>query len=653
MIRTSRKNRGFGLIEILVTLGVLSVGVLGVVALQGVITRQSIDNKTRAEAISIAQSRIETMRNYTGAVDTVAEFQSRYAVTSGFANSATITGVNAAFTRSERIVANGDARNIMVNVAWTGPDGNPESVNLGTELSFVSPRSAGDLALEAAPEMVEAPTGRARLGDGQLPDGQETVSNDDSTSYFDDGTDRRLVDGTDIVLTLTNACQTEEGTCLDFVRIKGTIYIDNSSQNTLDPGDVFVVASDAAFCARYYIDPDTNQAVKVTANTTTALDTPNGDYTYFNYTCYIGGGWHGNVGIILAGGTAQNDKFCVGDPVSANAWEQPVIASRRVYRGMLYKKVTSDPLVKETFTDAEGEARVRYYSQGIADATEFPLDGERGHDFVIGSMSPGLTEGSNCISQGLMTRTDSNVDGDVGDLFEDVPVEFICLNGGFLDNYDADDFGHDLTCPYDPSDPPTTRHEITGGISIQAPFNAANTELMSSINAYTSDGPGNCLVSSWSHNGTHYLFSYACDVYDWGNGWNGYLQTIYNESAISCSPNKINKSNITADNSSGNNFTGCSIGSYAVFSGTVTTAGNRRLASASITGGGSCTLAVDGLSYQCITTDLSIYDPATFTGTLSFTPSGGEVCSNPFAVGPVVGGFYTRNLVIANNANGC
>jgi Tfp pilus assembly protein PilV len=649
---TNRKSRGFGLIEILVTLGVLSVGVLGVVALQGVITRQSIDNKARAEAISIAQSRIEAMRNYTGDVSTLAEFQSRYAVTSGFANASTITGVNASFTRTERIVANGNARNIMVNVAWTDPDGDAESVSLGTELSYVSPRSAGDVALEAAPEMVDAPTGRARLGDGTLPDGQETVSNDDTTTYFDDGTDRRLVDGTDIVLTLTNACQTEEGTCLDFVKIKGTIYIDNASQNNLDPGDVFVVASDAAFCARYYIDPVTNQAVKVTANTTSTLDTPNGDYTYFNYTCYLGGGWHGNVGIILAGGTAQNDKFCVGDPVSSNAWEQPIIASRRVYRGMIYKYDDSNASGKEEVSDGYGGTLIRYYSQGIADSIEFPVGGERSHDFVVGSMSPGLTAGSNCISQGLMTRTDSNVNGDVGDLFEDVPVDFICLNDGYLDNYDTDVFGNASTCPYDPSDPPSTRHEITGGISVQAPLTAANTTAMSSVNAYTSDGPGNCLVSSWSHDGTRYQFTYACDVYDWGNGWNGYLQVIYNESTISCTPNKITKSNITADNSSGNNFTGCTIGSYAVFSGTVSAAGQRRLSAASMTDG-ACTVAADGLSYQCISTDLSLLTPATYTGTLSFTPTGGVVCSNPFAKSGMVGGFYTQNLVIANNSNGC
>jgi prepilin-type N-terminal cleavage/methylation domain-containing protein len=48
-----RKNSGFGLIEIMVTLGVLSVGILGVTSLHGVIARQSSDNKSRSEALSV------------------------------------------------------------------------------------------------------------------------------------------------------------------------------------------------------------------------------------------------------------------------------------------------------------------------------------------------------------------------------------------------------------------------------------------------------------------------------------------------------------------------------------------------------------------------------------------------------------------------
>lgn len=649
MNTANRRWKGFGLIEILVTLGILTVGILGVASLHGVITRQSGDNKARAEAVSIAQSRIEEMRNYTSEVDDQAGFDLLYADTDGFANSNTIYGVNAVFTRQESISSATNTKDISVQVDWTDPEGDTERVTLSSQLSYVSPRSAGDTALDSAPQLVDPPTGRARLGEGELPEGAQTVANGDGTSLYMDGSeDLMLVSDDQIVLTLTEACQTEDGTCIDFVKIKGTIYIDTATQNRLNPGDVFVVASDAAYCARYYLD-SSGEVVRVTADTTTALTTPNGDYDYFQYTCYIGGGWHGNVGIILAGGTTQSDKMCVGDPVSANAWEQPVIASRRVYRGMLYKHDDANASGREEVSDGQGGTLVKYYSQGILDSVEFPVpdSGQHGHDYVIASLSASATAGSNCISQGLMVRQDSDLDnnGVRGDMFAGNPTDFICLNAGYLDHFDPDVFGFDSTCPYDPSDPPSTRHLLSGSISVLAQQNAGNDTLMRSINAYTSDGPGNCLVAPYSHNGTHYVVSYACDVYDWGNGWNGYLQSIYDASAISCSPNRIFKTNITGDSSAGNNFTNCSLGSYAVFTGTVTGPANRSLSAVTMTNG-TCTVATGGRSYECISTNIS---PGTYTGTLTFTTTSSRQCS--VTKSNIAAGYQVQNVTTVSNGN--
>jgi prepilin-type N-terminal cleavage/methylation domain-containing protein len=655
MNNTHKRHKGFGLIEILVTLGILSIGILGVATLHGVITRQSQDNKARAEAISIAQSRIEEMRNYTNSANSQILFDALFPDTAGFANSATVNGINAVFTRTESITSAARTKPLAVRVAWTDPEGNASNVTLNSELSYIAPRSIGDTALGAALALVNAPTGRARLGEGQLPEGAVTTPNNDGTSLFTDGgTDLMLVSDDQIVLTLAMACQTEDGECIDFVKIKGTIYIDNGSQNNLKPGEVFVVASDAAFCARYYHDAQ-GTLVKVTANTTTARTTPSGNYKYFHYTCYIGGGWHGNVGIILAGGSKQSDKICVGDPVTENAWELPVIASRRVYRGMLFKHdLGNTPGLKEEYTDTVGNTQVRYYSQGIGDSVQLPApDSEdNGHDFVIGSAQASATAGSNCITEGIMMRNDSdaNNDGTKGDLFAGNPADFICLNDGLLDNYDTDKFGHALTCPYNPAVPPSTRYLISGAIYVTAPQDSVNDLLMNSLNAMTSDGPGNCTVTPWAYSGTQYAVSYACDIYIWGTGWNGYLQAIYDYSAISCTPNRITKTNVTGNNSSGNNFTNCSLGSYAVFRGVVTAGGNRRLTAVSITGGGSCTLATDGLSYQCISHNLS---PGTYTGTLTFTPSGGEACGSPATKTNVAAGFHAHNVTIANNAGQC
>ncbi|MDP2139483.1 MAG: hypothetical protein Q8L20_01610 [Gammaproteobacteria bacterium] len=649
------KNKGFGIIEILITLGVLSVGILGVATLQSVITKQSQDNRATVEALAIAQSRIEEMRNYTNSASTVAEFNTLYPNTNGFTNSATISGVSTVYTRTESISTAGQIKNLIVSVTWRDSDDVAQNIRLNTELSFISPRSVGDTALEATPSLVDAPTGRARLGEGQLPAGADTISNGDGTSlYHDGGTELMLVFGDQIVLTLAEACQTEDGSCIDFVRIKGRIYIDTASQGNLDPSDVYIVASDAAFCARYYVVNGTTH--NVTSQTSSTISTASGNYEYFDYTCYIGGGWHGNVGIILAGGLRQSDKVCVGDPVSVNAWEAPAIATRRVYRGMLYKYSGGTNSGREEISDGNGGTLIRFYSQGIADSVELPIpeSGQSGHDFVIASMQAAQTDGSNCISRGVMVRTDSNVDGEPGDLFAGVPTDFICLNNGLLDNYDVSVFGNDVTCPYDPSDPPSTRHVVSGTINVQAANTAENDTLVSRVSTVTSDGPGNCLVSPFVYGGSNYSANYQCDVFDWGNGWNGYIEVTYDASGMICTPNRLTLSNVNSD-TSGHNYNNCSPGTFAVISGTVSTSGNRRLNNAVLSDGGVCQLALDGLSYQCITQNFS---QSTWTGTISLTANSGTVCSTPsnngvLSFSNLTSGFHTRNVIIANNANQC
>lgn len=655
MIRTFKKYKGFGLIEILVTLGVIAVGVLGVAVFHSNLTKQSADNKARSEAVAIAQSRIEEMRNYTHQVDSFDQFNNVYPSTQGFVNSTTINGVSAVFDRTERVTDAGQQKQIDVAVAWVNSDGENRNVSLTSELGFVLPRTPGDVARETAPPLVNAPTGRARLGEGVLPEGAETTPNEDGTAlYQDGGDDLMLVFGDQIVLTLTMACQTDAGECIDFVKIRGRVFIDKDSQANLNPGDVSVVASDAAFCARYYtVD---GQVFSVTSNTSTALSTPGGDYQYFDYTCYIGGGWHGNVGILLAGGISQQDKICVGDPVSVEPWEAPIIATRRAYRGMLYRYDNATDSGRQETSDGQGGTLIRYYSHGIADSTELPApDSEqKSHDFVIASMPPSATDGSECITRGVMVRADANVNGEAGDLFEGVPRDFVCLNDGYLDGYDEAVFGHDSHCPYDPTNPPSTRHIVSGAISVQAPQTEPNDVLVASVNALTSDGPGNCLIGTFTHNGDSYNANYACDVFDWGNGWNGFVRVTYDASGMSCTPNQLAFTNVGTNNI-GNNFDNCSPGAFAVISGNVTTPNpnNRYLTSATLSDGGECTLGIGGLSYTCITDEV---EDSNWSGTISFGISGGAICealAGSVSFVDLEPGYTTRNLQMVNNANQC
>jgi len=687
------KNTGFGLIEILVTLGVLSVGILGVTSLQGVIARQSAHNKARSEALNIAQSRIEDMRNYTNAAESITGFNTLYSDTAGFANTANITGISTDFVRTERIATTGTMKDVTVRVAWTDPSGVAQSVSLDTEFSFVSPRKVGDSALEASEEKVDSPTGRARLGDGTVTDEQladtGTVNNNDGTKELIDGSDRLLAVGNDVVLTLVEACQTEEGTCADFVRIKGRVYVDRDELGGLSMGAINVIATDAAFCSRSYIpsggvEADRVPVTNVTVNTVKTSASSSGEYEYFDYTCYLGGGWHGNVGFIVSGNT--NWDSCVGDPTSAQPYAQAIRASRRVYRGMLYKVDDAEADGKQRVPDSE---LVQYFTQGVGDSVELPVpnSGDSTHDFILtGAFNASQLGNPNpCLNLGPMTRTDSNLNGAVGDRFAGIPDDFYCLNDGYSNDVSTLDLiprgygvenhpGYGNTCPYNPADPPATLHHVTGDISMTAPQTDESTTLANGILAFTSDGPGSCTIdatATYSLLLASYTKSYDCIVFDWTTtaddnttqleGWTGYIEVDYDQSSMSCDPKRISFSDLTVD-SADNDFTNCSPGSFIYFTGTVISApNNRELQSVTISdAGGRCELAADGLSFTCLTGEIGLIPP-TWTGTLTMTTDANYVCTatrtgaNPgmFSYTNQPSGFVNLDITLSNNTNSC
>ena len=124
---------------------------------------------------------------------------------------------------------------------------------------------------------------------------------------------------------------------------------------------------------------------------------------------------------------------------------------------------------------------------------------------------------------------------------------------------------------------------------------------------------------------------------------------------MECSPYQLTKTSVTS-NSTGNDFTNCFTGRYAVISGTVTTSGSRKLSTATMGSDGTCTVAVNGLSYECRST---VYVGTTRTFTITFTPSGGVMCktvaphSGVYTFTDQLYGNITQNLKIAANTNGC
>jgi Tfp pilus assembly protein PilV len=632
---TRRAQKGFTLIEALVAFGVTATGFLAVVSLQGALVTDSAYSKARSEAMSLAQQKIEEFKHYTLADEAAYIDNDGNGVMDADGNYSdpAINGQNAVFTRSWQLSSATRGRGVDVTVAWADSANRTQSVFLAAVIPWISPRSGADQLFEPSPTMLNSPTGRAELGEGELsdypnvnpvpvsgpgPEGLRTFQNEENLL---------LVDQNDhVLLTLLDVCNLLTDECTDFVKISGTVYFDDA--NTNQPAvETYVIASDAAHCQRWV------PSGTLTSPPTTAT----GSYRYFNYTCYLGGGWHGNLGFVTAPNSLlQTDKICQGDPTSLNAWEEPVIALRRAYRGMLTRTVGNV---------------VYYESHGIKDATQLT-----GHDFVFTSLSTTQTAGSFC--EGF-NRPMTRVDSSFGSLFADTPTDFVCLNEDndgdgnpdYLDNYDTSRYTAATYCPYDPTDPPVAAHTISGSVAILTVV----APSPGTIEVQTSDGPGNCSwTTAFASSGLTQIASYQCIVYDWGSGWTGYVQVHPLNNQIYCPNDTANLTAITSNQT--RNF-GC-IGTDTVrVQGTVFVGNNANPITAMtitniVTGGvGYCNVSID--EYRCSLPYSGLDVSFTIAATTTSVVCGWDANQVSFFDATALASPYLLDALVARNLARC
>ena len=505
---------GFSLTEALVAFAVIAIGLLAVASFQSGLFRQSAYNKAQTEALALAQQKIEQLKHYTLADEAAYIDEDGDGVMDADGNYGEnpITGRNAVYRRSWELGSTDLGRQVGVTVAWSDAENEEQEVSLSADIPWISPRTAADQIVDRVDPVLISPTGRARLGEGHIRDIPSDELNPYTNVYPEDGleiyqhNENLLLTNPegDILLTLTDACIAETGVCTDFVRISGTVYLD-TAEAKVELEEIELLASDAAFCSRWVPEGSLSSPPK----------TPQENYEYYHYTCYLGGGWHGNLGFVTSRGLSLNDKVCQGDPTAFESWKQPVIAMRRAYRGMLSKQVNGE---------------TKYYSHGIKDAALLTRQ-----DYVFTSLSVDATEGYHCSGvQAPMTRFDS----DSGKLFRDVPTDFVCLNldndgDGSPDNldvFDGSQFSAATSCPFDPTSPPVLSHRISGTIGIDSSVDLDLTNFQ----VETSDGPDNCLVEQVYGTSGSYALAYACTVFDWGPGWTGTVSIRPNSQLVFC-----------------------------------------------------------------------------------------------------------------------
>lgn len=435
---------GSMLIEALVALLVVGVGTFGVLKLNTVMLNGTGLSKTRAEALQIAQKRMEDIRNFSVEAGCPA-------VDTGSTETDAVTGVNASYKVGRTISSVMSERvNVDIYVGWDGvSDPHNSAIDKRVVLSSVvacvgvgTSGMVGGNANALNGGTVPTPTGSARVGGRDNPTcsaGCTSVTN--NTNNKPDNTKVNTTgDLVELVDTVTNKVllTIEDGSA--FSTISGRVYIEanNSGNAIVDPDgstandgteasilddNVFVLSSDASYCARIF-PTDANSIVPSGAS-------GNGiKYRYFDYNCYVSKGWWGNIGIVRLDNPNSNNRICLGDPAVSSGetsiWSKKTTLSiSRGYRGYRQIDASGSTTDQDNFTTVG----IGYnLSDGIVSSTYSAVNlgtsaDTNNHDFLITV----ITGQGTCESSGNMILVPGNTSS--SNQFTSNLGKFYCMSG--------------------------------------------------------------------------------------------------------------------------------------------------------------------------------------------------------------------------------
>lgn len=139
-IRSKHKYRGQTLVEALVTLLFIAVGVVALVRFQNYLAFDNSVSRQKADATAIAQSRMETLRDFQ-VLNNTSGYTSYESIASG---SAVVTGSTATYNVAWTVTTNTDPdyKDVTVTVSWTDRNGGSQSVVLNSRIAGIEPANS-------------------------------------------------------------------------------------------------------------------------------------------------------------------------------------------------------------------------------------------------------------------------------------------------------------------------------------------------------------------------------------------------------------------------------------------------------------------------------------------------------------------------------
>src|SRR5574337_241672 len=326
--------------------------------------------------MTLAQKKLEELRNWV----------TQNSFDTGMGTTGTITGntsytpsnANATYSYLWTISPSAGGKLVQLTTTWTDRFGVNQSLDLNSLVTWDNPQNQAKADTGFRGINAPAPSGEAKRGDYTVrpTDGSAgTVTNPGGPGNV------RILDNTNTGRTelLNSAGQVVlyldkvNGVSQQFTTISVRIYFDQSVSNFLpSSANVRVRLSSEGEC--FY---DNTVATLNNHSVTSGSNS----YKYFEYKCYVGSGWYGNVGIKIdnsVNGNAANPTICVGNPdfnngVSNNTLTSahPDTSATRAYRGF-YGTLTNGLC---TVTTVNGNTSNSCFSTGVAPGRTIPNDG--------------------------------------------------------------------------------------------------------------------------------------------------------------------------------------------------------------------------------------------------------------------------------------
>lgn len=323
---STKKQKGVGLIEALIAALMVAVGLMALTAMQGGLMHSSGENKTRSEAVKLAESKLEELRNNIS--------KANYDDIASSAADESINGSNSTFTRSWTVTdaVNPERKNVNVQVSWG--NGADEIVNMVSEVSWGNPGKATDYATDGnglagkspSPNNNSSSAAGTQFNLDEI--NGETPLNDGSSllKYTDAGGYIYLLDSSGNALIRFNGgiIHTIKGNVWEGVVGNGR----NPSISLRALTDYPVTFSDLAYCVFPVTQGESDYICYFGGDCTNG---GSGCVNQNNSVSYeaVDGGWYGKVGLIESGSSSfHNKKVCFAEDIAGSGVETATTTAR-------------------------------------------------------------------------------------------------------------------------------------------------------------------------------------------------------------------------------------------------------------------------------------------------------------------------------------